>query len=132
MPIEPTKISLVFGAILGGVAVLLDTVIGTIIFAWADFRSMGELVFGISFLLAIPMYLIDLLTKKRIAFCLAGLFLLRWAVRCLAGPTPGLVNPFEWPSGTLLFAAFVLLQWSKLRKAGVSPSSPSSAHPRAL
>jgi hypothetical protein len=101
--------------VLSGVAALLDTVFGCIINLGLDLSQTWDLVFGISLVLGFPMYLLDLRLKKRIAFFLLALFLFRWAVRCLFGPTPLLVNPFVWPVGILLFTALALLQWSKLR-----------------
>lgn len=78
-----------------------------------DLRQTNELVLGISLVLGLPMYLLDLWLKKRIAFGLIGLFLFRWAVRCLSGPSPVLYSP--WRGNILLILALVLLQSSKLR-----------------
>jgi hypothetical protein len=103
-------------AILGGLVILLDTVWGGIAILGLDWSRTNELVMGISFVLGIPMYLLDLWINKRIAICMLGLFLFRWIARCFGGPTPVLCNPFMWPVGILLFLAFVLLQSSKLRK----------------
>lgn len=106
--------SLVF---MSGVAALLDTVVGVMINLGLDPSRTYDLVFGSTLVLGFPMYLLDLWLKKRFAFFLLGLFLFRWAVRCLGGPTPVLGNPFDWPVGILLFLALALLQWSKLRNA---------------
>jgi hypothetical protein len=103
-------------ALLAGFVVLLDTALGGIVLLGLDLRRADELVFGVSLVLGLPMYLLDLWIDKRIAICLIGLFLFRWGALCLGGPRPSLSNPFVWPVGILLFFALVLLQASKLRK----------------
>jgi len=104
-----------FLAILAGFAALLDTLVGVIVLLGLDLWRPNELVFGISLLLGLPMYLLDIWFDRRIAFCLLGLFLFRWILRSFVGPHPGISNPFVWPVGLLLFLALVLLQSSKLR-----------------
>jgi hypothetical protein len=102
--------------ILSGAAALLDTGMGLIINMALDHSRAFDNLFGISLLLGFPMFLLDLWLGKRFAFCLASAFLVRWAILSLGGPTPGIVNPAGWPMGFFpLLAAFVLLQWSKLR-----------------
>lgn len=101
--------------VLAGVAALLDTAIGTVAALGLDWSSPHEAVMGVSFVLGLPVYLLDLWLNRRIAFGLAGLFLFRWVARCFGGPTPVLCNPFVWPVGILLFLALACLQTSRLR-----------------
>jgi len=82
-----------------------------------DQSRTWDLVFGISLVLGFPMYLLDLWLKKRYAFFLASLFLVRWAIRSFMGPTPVFGDPIDWPVGILLFSSLALLQWSKVRNA---------------
>ena len=62
------------------------------------------------------MYWLDRWLKKRFAISLLFLFIFRWLARGYGQPTASLGNPFVWPVGILLFLAFALLQWSKLRE----------------
>ena len=101
--------------VLSGVAAFLDTVVGGIASLGLDLSRPDELVLAISFVLGFPMYLLDRRSKKRVAYFLLALFIFRWLARGFGGPTPYLVNPFDWPVGILLFLALALLQWSKLR-----------------
>ena len=103
--------------ILSGVAAFLDTLFGCVINLALDPQRGVERLFGISLLLALPMYLLDLRSKNRVAFFLLALFLFRWAIRIFLGPTPAFGNPIDWPEGIQLFLSFALLQWHKLRDA---------------
>lgn len=103
-------------AIVGGFVALLDTAVGGIVLLGLDLSRTNELVFGVSLVLGMPMYLLDLWINNRLAICLLWLFLFRWGAQCFLGPRPSLSNPFVWPVGLLLFVALVLLQASKLRR----------------
>ncbi len=46
-------------ALAAGVAALADTSLGAVVSLGLDLRRTNELVFAISFLLALPMYLLD-------------------------------------------------------------------------
>jgi hypothetical protein len=106
--------------LLGGFVMLLDTAVGGIVLLGLDLSRTNELVFGVSLVLGMPMYLLDLWINMRIAICLLWLFLFRWGAQCFLGPRPSLSNPFVWPVGILLFVALVLLQASKLRRVSIS------------
>jgi hypothetical protein len=118
MPVEPITTRIRIGplALLGGIAILLDTVWGGIAILGLDLGQKNELIMGMSFVLGLPMYLLDLWIDKQIAICLIGLFLFRWIARCFGGSTPVLCSP--WNFSILLVLAFILLQLSKLRKKG--------------
>jgi hypothetical protein len=98
--------------ILGGVAALLDTVIGLIINLGLDHSRPYDNLLGISFVLGLPMYLLDVRLKKRFVFFLAFLFLSRSVIR--SAPRHVIGNPIDWPVGILLFSALVLLQLYKV------------------
>ena len=114
---------------IGGFLILLDTIWGVLAALGLDLSRTNELLMAISFVLGLPMYLLDLWINKKIAICLLGLFLFRWVARCFDGSTFVLCNP--WRGSEFLVLAFVLLQWSKLRAKGDSgnsqlgPESPS-------
>jgi hypothetical protein len=114
--IEPKRHRIDSLTLLAGVVILLDSVWGGIATLGLDWSRTNELVMGISFVLGIPMYLLDVWINKRIAICLLGLFFFRWVARCFGGSTPVLCNP--WSGSLLLILAFALLQWSKLRSKG--------------
>lgn len=101
--------------VLSGVAALLDTVVGGMINLGLDLSRPHELVFGISLVLGLPTFLLDLKLKKQFAYFLSALFLFHWAALCFSGPVPVFTSPFSWPVGILLFIALASLQWSKLR-----------------
>jgi flagellar biosynthesis component FlhA len=98
-------------AMIGGAIMVVDTIWGGLAALGLDLRQMNELVLGISFVLGLPLFLLDFWMKKRIAFSLLALFFFRWAALCFAGPTPVLVAP--WRGSVLLIVAFVLLQLYK-------------------
>lgn len=100
--------------LLGGIAILLDTVWGGIAVLGLDLGRGNELVMGISFVLGLPTYLLDLWLNRRIAVFLIGLFFFRWIARCFGGPTPVLCNPLDY--SIFLILAFTFLQWAKLRR----------------
>jgi hypothetical protein len=101
-------------ALIGGIIALLDTALGGIAALGLDLSRTNELVLGISFVLVLPAYLLDLWLDSRIAISMFGIFLFRWIARCFGGPTPVLCSP--WPGSVLLIFAFVLLQVSKIRR----------------
>ena len=103
-------------ALVGGFVILVDTLWGGLAALGLDLSRMNELVLAISFVLGFPIYLLDLWINKRIAISMLGLILFRWIATCFAGPTPGLCSP--WFGNQLLIVAFVLLQFSKLRREG--------------
>lgn len=104
-----------FLALLGGLAALLDSAWGAIAVLGLDPSRTIELILGITFLLGLPIYLLDLWINKRIAIFVLALFLFRWITGCFAGGTPHLCSPISVPASIFLFSAFVLLQSSKLR-----------------
>jgi hypothetical protein len=95
--------------ILSGWAALLDTGIGIVINMALDHSRAFDNLFGISLLLGFPMFLLDLRLKRKFAYCLASLIVVRWAILSLGGPTPSIGNPAAWPTGFLLVTALVLL-----------------------
>jgi hypothetical protein len=92
---------------------LLDTVIGVIINLALDHSRPYYNLLGISLVLGLPMYLLDVRLKKRFVFFLALLFVSRSVIRSL--PTHVIGNPIDRPVGIFLFSALVLLQLSKVR-----------------
>jgi hypothetical protein len=92
---------------------LLDTVIGVIINLALDHSRPYYNLLGISPVLGLPMYLLDVRLKKRFVFFLALLFVSRSVIRSL--PTHVIGNPIDRPVGIFLFSALVLLQLSKVR-----------------
>jgi hypothetical protein len=92
---------------------LLDTVIGVIINLALDHSRPYYNLLGISLVLGLPMYLLDVRLKKRFVFFLAFLFVSRSVIRSL--PTHVIGNPIDRPVGIFLFSALVLLQLSKVR-----------------
>jgi len=98
----------------GGIVMLLDSIWGGIIVLGLDLRHPYELVLAISLVIGFPVYILDLWIDKRIPIFMIGLFLFRWIVRCFGVPVPALCNPLR--GSVLLIAAFVLFQWSKLRR----------------
>jgi hypothetical protein len=60
--------------VLSGVAALLDTVIGVIINLALDHSRPYDNLLGISLVLGLPMYWLDVRLKKRFVFFLAFLF----------------------------------------------------------
>jgi hypothetical protein len=92
---------------------LLGTVIGVIINLALDHSRPYYNLLGISLVLGLPMYLLDVRLKKRFVFFLAFLFVSRSVIRTL--PTHVIGNPIDRPVGIFLFSALVLLQLSKVR-----------------
>jgi hypothetical protein len=92
---------------------LLGTVIGVIINLALDHSRPYYNLLGISLVLGLPMYLLDVRLKKRFVFFLALLFVSRSVIRSL--PTHVIGNPIDRPVGIFLFSALVLLQLSKVR-----------------
>jgi hypothetical protein len=113
LTIEAMKRRVDFLALIGGFVILVDTVWGGLVTLGLDPSRMNELVLGISFVLGLPTYLLDLWLDKRIAISMLGLFFFRWIATCFAGPTPILCSP--WRGNVLLISALVLLQLSKVR-----------------
>lgn len=99
--------------VLSGIAALMDTVIGVIINLALDHSRPYDNLLGISLVLGLPMYWLDVRLKKRFAFFLAFLFVSRSLIRIL--PSDVIGNPIDWPVGILLFSSLVLLQLYKLR-----------------
>jgi hypothetical protein len=111
---EPMKRRVDSLALIGGFAILVDTLWGGLALLGLDLARMNELVLGISLVLGLPIYLLDLWMGRRIAISMLGLFLFRWIATCFAGPTPVLCSP--WRGSVLLISALVLLQLSKVRR----------------
>lgn len=100
-------------ALLGGLVVLFDSVWGGIASMGLDWSRPNEVALGVSLVLGLPAYLLDLRIGKRVPVVLVGLFIFRWLARCYGGPTFVLCNPLR--DSVLLIVAFALLQWSRLR-----------------
>lgn len=111
-------------ALIGGFIALLDTAWGGILGLGLDLSRTNELVLGISFVLVLPAYLLDLWLDKRIAISMLGLFFFRWNATCFGGPAPVICSPFR--GNVLLISALVLIQLSKLRRV----SRPCQSAPR--
>ena len=101
-------------ALIGGLAILVDTVWGGLVSLGLDLTRMNELVLAVSLVLGFPIYLLDLWSDRRIAISTLSLFTCRWIATCFAGPAPVLCSP--WRGSVLLISAFVLLQLSKVRR----------------
>lgn len=104
--------------LVGGLFMLVDSIWGALAALGLDLSLKNELALGLSFVLGLPLYFVDVWTGKRIAFALIALFLFRWIALCFAGPTFVFCSP--WPGSALLICAFVLLQWSKAHGWGSS------------
>jgi hypothetical protein len=102
-----------FLVLVGGTLMLVDTVWGGLAALGLNLSRTNELLLGISFVLGVPAYLLDVWLNKRIAIAMIALFLGRWIATSYAGPTPLLSSP--WRGNVMLIAAFLLLQSSKLR-----------------
>ena len=74
-------------ALLGAIAALMDTLWGVLAVLGLDLSRGNELLMGITFVLGLPMSLLDLDSTKRIAFGLVTLFWLRWVACCFGGAT---------------------------------------------
>ncbi len=101
---------------LAGLFILVDAMFGTIIVLAGAPSHAKEVLLSVSFLLGLPAYFFDLWLKRRVAFALLSLFVLRWLARCFLGPHIALNNPFAWPIGLFLFLAFVCVQAAKWRE----------------
>jgi hypothetical protein len=121
--------------IVAGLVAVIDTLWGAIAVLPFDWTRPNDAVLGISFVLGLPAYLLDLWIKPPVVIFLPALALLRgFATHCIGAPTSGehlraddlfsqLVHfcagspTLGWQlRGTeLLIAAALLLQWSKLR-----------------
>lgn len=110
--------------LIGAFIMLVDTAWGGMAALGLDLSRTNELVMAISFVLGLPIYLLDIWINKRIAISMLGLFLFRWIATCFGGPTPVLCNPLR--GSVLLILAFALLQQSKLRREG---KARPTAHP---
>jgi hypothetical protein len=98
-------------ALIGGIIMFVDSIWGGLAALGLDLSQMPDRLMAMSFVLGLPLYLLDFWINQRIAFSLLGLFFFRWIVLCFAGPTPLLVAP--WRGSVLLIVAFVLLQLYK-------------------
>ena len=104
-----------FLALVGAFLMVVDTMWGGVAIIILDLAKINELIMAISFVLGLPIYLLDLWMDTRIAASLLGLFLFRWIARCFGGSAPTVVSP--WPFSQLILSAFVFLQLSKMRRA---------------
>ena len=102
--------------LVGGILMLLDTAWGIAADLGLDWSRINEVFLGLSLVLGLPAYLLDLWTTKRlrVPVFLLGLFVFRWLARCSGGTTFALCNPLR--GSVLLIMAFALLQYSRLRK----------------
>jgi hypothetical protein len=101
---------------IAGFFALLDTAIGSTSLMWLDLGRTNELLTAITFVLGVPMYLIDLRLKKPVAIGLLTLITCRWAVLNAGTWPPRFSDLFAWPMGILLTLSFVFLQLSRLRR----------------
>jgi len=101
-------------ALIGGILMLIDPVWGGLLVLGFDLSWPNGLLMGISFVIGLPVYLLDRWIDKRVAISMIGLFLFRWIATCFGGPHPVFCAP--WRNSVLLMIAFVLLQVSKLRR----------------
>ena len=100
---------------------LIDTAWGGLATLGLDSSRTNELVMGISLVLGLPIYLVDVWLNGRVAVSMLGLFLFRWIATCFVGPTPVLCNPLR--GSVLLISAFALLQVSRLRQTAKAPQA---------
>jgi hypothetical protein len=118
--------------ILGGLMVFIDTLWGALLVLVFDWNDPKQVVFGMSLVSGLPAYVLDFRRRGRVVVFLLSAVLLRAFVEFfLAGSsTPGRpwagnlnVSALEefviFPPSSLLIAATMLLQWSKLRNRGV-------------
>lgn len=101
-------------ALIGGLAICVDSVGGGIASLGLDWSRPNQIALGASLVLGLPAYLVDLWIGKRVPVVLLRLFLFRWFARCYGGPTFVLCNPLR--GSILLIVAFALLQWSSLQE----------------
>jgi hypothetical protein len=102
-------------ALLAALAALIDTIWGVFAVLGLDLSQRNELLMGITFVLGLPSYLLDLYISKRVAFGLISVFLLRWVACCFGGPTAVLCSP--WKINAMIIVAFVLLETAKWRQS---------------
>ena len=102
---EPGRLRVDAFTLIGEIAILLDTLWGTLASLGLDWGRMNEFLLAISFVLGVPMYLLDVWLGYRVAIGLLGLVVFRW-----------LMVGISWRGSLLLFLAFALLQSSKLRR----------------
>lgn len=121
--------------VLAGLLAVIDTLWGALAVLPFDWTLPNETVLGLSFVLGLPAYLLDVWIRGRAVIFLPAVILLRgFAEFCIGSPTVAehltrgeifsqLVHfcaaspTFGWQlmGNYLLIAAAVLLQWSKLK-----------------
>jgi hypothetical protein len=103
-------------AAIGGVVAAFDTVLGIVVALGLDPARVDDGVLIVSLVAGAAMYALDARSPRRLAIWMLGLWMLRWTASCFAGPEPAsLVVP--WRNSQYLIAAFVLLQYSKMRQS---------------
>jgi hypothetical protein len=103
-------------AAIGGVVAAFDTVLGIVVALGLDPARVDDGVLIVSLVAGAAMYALDARSPRRLAVWMLGLWMLRWTASCFAGPEPAsLVVP--WRNSQYLIAAFVLLQYSKMRQS---------------
>ena len=107
-----------FGAFL----MLIDTLWGGIAVLPFDWGELIDIVLGISLVIGLPMYILDLWSKRRFIAFLPSLFVIRYVAMVYASTPPTLGPP--WLGSKLLIAASVLLQWAKLRRSPTEWRAP--------
>ena|SRR5690349_3775441 len=100
--------------VVAGFLMLIDNVWGAIAVLPFDWHRLPDIAVGISFVIALPFYLLDALSKNRVVVFLPALILYRWLSLSLVVKHASLWGP--WRVNVLLIVASILLQWSKLRK----------------
>lgn len=104
--------------LLAGCLMLIDTVWGAIAVIPFDWSRLSEAVLGISFLIGLPAYLLDVWRKGRVVIFLPAVILLRGFAESYAGSPPAL--RWQFAGNQLLIVASILLQFSKLRDGGLT------------
>jgi hypothetical protein len=105
-------------SILGGVTALIDAAWGAIAVLPFDWTLPHEAVLGVSFVIGFPAYLFDFWRKGRLVILMPAVILLRGFAEFYAG-SPHTLG-WQLRGNELLIAAYLLLQWSKLRNPGAS------------
>ena len=103
---------------------VIDTVWGAVAVLPFDWRRTGDALLGITFLLGLAAFLLDLWRRGRIVIFLPILILLRGFAESHAG-SPAKVG-WQFRGNELLIAAWVLLQLSKLQSRERAPEPTSS------
>ena len=119
---NPRRSQLDHLTLLGGFLMIIDTVWGAIFVLPFDWTRLLDIVVGISLLIGLPAYVLDVRRSGRLLIFLPVALLFRWSAISFAGSPPTLARP--WTGNVLLIVAILFLQWSKLRRHGLSTGAP--------